>query len=131
MVGSVGGLKNPEMLTDAYGGTNGWVGLKHLNTYSCVECRFVPLQYESWTNEKFFYDCRRYLLLNNPKVEVMRAFINDKNMLMGVHYIKLLCISRMWLEGEWRSLIYLYCLRMPTDSGWVGIKCAIAYGCLR
>ena len=54
MVGSVGGLKNSEMLTDADGGTNGWVGLKHLNTYSCVECRIVPLQYESWTNEKFF-----------------------------------------------------------------------------
>ena len=31
--GSVGGLKNSEMLTVAYAGSNGWVGLKSLNTY--------------------------------------------------------------------------------------------------
>ena len=30
-VGSVGGLKNSEKLTYAYGGTNWWVGLKNLN----------------------------------------------------------------------------------------------------
>ena len=47
--------------------------------------------------------------------------MNGKNMLMGVHCVKLLRIFRMWLEGEWGSLIYLYCLRMPTEivGGWV------------
>ena len=50
----MGGFKNSKMLTDAYGGlgacdfkclmlidayggTNGWVGLKHLTTYRCIE----------------------------------------------------------------------------------------------
>ena len=32
--GGVGGwVKKLEMLTDAYGGVGGWVGLKHLHTY--------------------------------------------------------------------------------------------------
>ena len=42
-------------------------------------------------------------------------------MFMGVHSIKLPRISWMWLDGEWGSLIYLYCIRMPTEivGGWV------------
>ena len=31
--GVCGWVKKLEMLTDAYGGVGGWVGLKHLHTY--------------------------------------------------------------------------------------------------
>ena len=36
MVGLVGGLKNSEMLTDAYGGVGGWVK-KLGNAYGCLQ----------------------------------------------------------------------------------------------
>ena len=57
--------------------------------------------------------------------------MNGKNMLMGVHCIKLQCNSRMWLDGECgESQISLLLTDAYGDSGWVGIKRAFAYFCL-
>ena len=83
--------------------------------------------------KSFCYDRRSHLLLKNPKVEVIRAYINGKNILMGVYGIKLPRISRMWLDGEeWgESYISLLLTDANGNSWWVGIKCAFAYDCLR
>ena len=53
-------------------------------------------------------------------------------MLMGVECIKLACVSRMWLDWEFgESHISILLADAYGDSGWVGIKGAVAYGCLR
>ena len=50
-------------------------------------------------------------------------------MLMGVHYIKQPRISAMWLGWEWdESHISILLTDACGDSGWLGIKCAVAYG---
>ena len=50
-------------------------------------------------------------------------------MLMGVHSIKLPRISRMWLDEKWGSHISILPTDACGDSGWEGIKAAIANDC--